>query len=247
MGVRSHTACSTPPPLSHSHFSLFSLFSPVCPHARSSILSPILRTPSTPYTNWHALDVPQTVRNRSMRMALPIHACGARGGREDTLCEGKGAASTRPLLNWDECLFATCSCMPTYTPPVYLLLLLLLIIIIASAHLGSQKLTRWLRGWRSRSSSRRHQQTLGCNSPPSRPTSIPQSLGRTRLPARRVSRRRYLVSRGHTYWALALLLGGKHLLFVEAARWNCGGVVGRCALTDAEFKTASWGTFDYMR
>ena len=218
VGFRSHTVLH--PLLSHSHFSLF---------------SPV-------HTNWHALDVPQTVRNRSMRMALPIHACGARGSRGDMLCEGGGAswrwASTQPLLNWDECLFATCSCMPTCTPPVYLLLLLLLIIIIAaSAHLGSQKLTRWLRGWRSRSSSRRHQQTPGCNSPPSRPTSIPQSLGRTRLPARRVSRRRYLVSRGHTYWALALLLGGKHLPFVGAAP--------KGTLTDAEFKTASWGTFDY--
>ena len=221
VGVCSHTVLRPSPPSPPFRLS-----------TRAHFHSPL----HTPYSlntpNWHALVVPQTVRNRSMRMALPIHACGARG---DTLCEGGGAswrwASTQRLLNWDEWSLARCSCMPTCTP-VYILLLI--IIIVASTLLGSRRLTR--RGWRSRG--RRHQQTPGRNSPPSSPTSTPRSLGRTRLPARRVSRWRYPVFQTFGgFGALALLLGDQHLLFVGAAP--------KGTLTDAEFKTASWGTFDY--
>ena len=71
-----------------------------------------------------------------------------------------------------------------------------------------------------------------------------RSRGRTRLPARRVPRRRCYVFRtiGGGCWALALLLGGgggQHLLFVEAT--------AKGTLTDAEFKLASWGTSDFKR
>ena len=131
-------------------------------------------------------------------------------------------------------LVATCSCMPTCT---LVCLLLLHLIIVFSALLGPPtRLTRWLRGRRPRG--RRHQQTPGRNSPPLSPTSTPRSFGRMRLPARRVSRWRYPVFQTFGgFGALALLLGDQHLLFVGAAP--------KGTLTDAEFKTASWGTFDF--
>ena len=63
--------------------------------------------------------------------------------------------------------------------------------------------------------------------------SIAQSWGRMRLSVQYVPWRQCPMG----YWALFFLLGGggdQHLLFVEATP--------KGTLTDAEFKTASWGT-----
>ena len=69
-----------------------------------------------------------------------------------------------------------------------------------------------------------------------------RSRGRPHLPARRVPGRRGSVFRGG-YWALALFLGGgragQHLL-VEASHAEGHS----STMTDTEFKTASWGTFN---